>query len=118
MEQTHPELRTKEDKHIRYTDTLFTEQERGVSIKAQPVTLVLPDCKGKHYLMNVMDTPGNYDHYQKDTNCQVSIMHVWIIKDIFFRTDIGGKKLGNTFIISSQIRHLFLCMFWQRLYQN
>ena len=68
MEQTHPELRTKEDKHIRYTDTLFTEQERGVSIKAQPVTLVLPDCKGKHYLMNVMDTPGKCkycDHYQK-----------------------------------------------------
>lgn len=59
MEQTHPELRSKDDKPLRYTDILFTEQERGVSIKAQPITLVLPDCKGKHYLMNVMDTPGH-----------------------------------------------------------
>ena len=37
---------------------LFCFVQRGVSIKAQPVTLVLPDCKGKHFLMNVMDTPG------------------------------------------------------------
>ncbi|XP_033639605.1 116 kDa U5 small nuclear ribonucleoprotein component-like [Asterias rubens] len=59
MEQTHPELQAKEDGGIRYTDTLFTEQERGVSIKAQPVTLVMPDSKGKHYLMNIMDTPGH-----------------------------------------------------------
>lgn len=33
MQQTHPDLQTKDDKPIRYTDTLFTEQERGVSIK-------------------------------------------------------------------------------------
>ena len=38
MQQTHPDLRTKDDKPVRYTDTLFTEQERGVSIK---VTLKL-----------------------------------------------------------------------------
>ena len=44
---------------IRYTDTLFTEQQRGVSTKAVPVTLVLPDIKSKSYLMNVFDTPGH-----------------------------------------------------------
>lgn len=59
MQQTHPELRVKDDKPIRYTDTLFTEQERGVSIKAVPVTLVLQDVKNKSYLMNIMDTPGH-----------------------------------------------------------
>ena len=26
MQQTHPDLDTKEDKPLRYTDTLFTEQ--------------------------------------------------------------------------------------------
>jgi U5 small nuclear ribonucleoprotein component len=26
MQQTHPDLMTKEDKPLRYTDTLFTEQ--------------------------------------------------------------------------------------------
>lgn len=34
--------------------------KRGVSIKATPVTFVLPDLKGKSYLMNVFDTPGKF----------------------------------------------------------
>lgn len=60
MEQTHPEVRTKDfTKDLRYTDTLFTEQERGVSIKSQPITLVLPDIKGKSFLCNIFDTPGH-----------------------------------------------------------
>ena len=57
--QTHPDLQTKEDKALRYTDTLFTEQERGVSIKSMPVTLVTQDVKGKSFLLNAFDTPGH-----------------------------------------------------------
>merc|ERR550539_1826976 len=59
IHQTHPDLQSKEDKALRYTDTLFTEQERGVSIKAMPVTLVTQDVKGKSFLLNVFDTPGH-----------------------------------------------------------
>ena len=59
MEQTHPDIVTSSDKPSRYTDTLFTEQERGVSIKAMPVSLVCPNVKGKSFLMNVFDTPGH-----------------------------------------------------------
>jgi U5 small nuclear ribonucleoprotein component len=59
MQQTHPELQSKEDKPLRYTDTLFTEQERGVSIKAMPITLVSQDVKGKSFLVNLFDTPGH-----------------------------------------------------------
>jgi 116 kDa U5 small nuclear ribonucleoprotein component len=59
VRQTHPQFRDMEERNLRYTDTLFTEQERGVSIKATPVTLVLQDVKEKSYLMNVFDTPGH-----------------------------------------------------------
>ena len=59
MQQTHPDLQTKDDKPVRYTDTLFTEQGRGVSIKAMPVSLVCQDVRGKSFLMNVFDTPGH-----------------------------------------------------------
>lgn len=59
VRQTHPQFQTMEEKNLRYTDTLFTEQERGVSIKSTPITLVLPDIKSKSYLMNVFDTPGH-----------------------------------------------------------
>lgn len=58
IRQTHPQFDTTEERTLRYTDTLFTEQERGVSIKATPITLVLPDVKHKSYLMNIFDTPG------------------------------------------------------------
>ncbi len=59
VQQTHPDLQSKDDKPLRYTDTLFTEQERGVSIKSMPVTLVTQDVKGKSFLLNAFDTPGH-----------------------------------------------------------
>lgn len=52
---------------FRYTDTLFTEQQRGVSTKAVPVTLVLSDVKSKSYLMNVFDTPGHVNFSDEAT---------------------------------------------------
>lgn len=59
MEQTHPDIEGGYDTDMRYTDILFTEQERGVSTKSTPVTLVLPDTRNKSYLINVFDTPGH-----------------------------------------------------------
>ena len=38
---------------------MYTEQERGVSIKSTPITVVMQDLKSKSYLMNVYDTPGH-----------------------------------------------------------
>ena len=37
----------------------FPNIQRGVSIKSQPVTLILPDVRNKSFLMNVFDTPGH-----------------------------------------------------------
>lgn len=67
IRQTHPQFDSTEERALRYTDTLFTEQERGVSIKAMPVTLVLPDCKNKSYLMNIFDTPGHVNFSDEAT---------------------------------------------------
>ncbi|TID17159.1 1 U5 small nuclear ribonucleo protein component [Venturia nashicola] len=49
----------KRQEQLRYTDTHFLERERGVSIKAAPMSLVLQSTKGKSHLFNVMDTPGH-----------------------------------------------------------
>ncbi|CAG4927566.1 unnamed protein product [Colias eurytheme] len=60
MRQTHPDTINNDTTiPMRYTDTLFVEQERGVSIKSMPVTLLLKDIKGKSHLLNIMDTPGH-----------------------------------------------------------
>ncbi|KAH7025399.1 P-loop containing nucleoside triphosphate hydrolase protein [Macrophomina phaseolina] len=47
------------DEQLRYTDTHTLERERGVSIKAGPMSLVLQSSKGKSHLVNVLDTPGH-----------------------------------------------------------
>ncbi|XP_067003308.1 116 kDa U5 small nuclear ribonucleoprotein component [Anabrus simplex] len=70
MQQTHPGLRSTEERSLRYTDTLFTEQERGVGIKAIPVTLVLPDVRNKSYLLNIFDTPGHVNFSDEVTAAQ------------------------------------------------
>ncbi|KAH8899225.1 P-loop containing nucleoside triphosphate hydrolase protein [Thozetella sp. PMI_491] len=49
------------DEQLRYTDVHVLERDRGVSIKAAPVSLVLPSTKGKSHLVNVIDTPGHVD---------------------------------------------------------
>jgi len=61
VEQTHtvewgPESA---ERAIRYTDMMYTEQERQMSIKNTPMTLVLPDSKDKSFLVNLMDCPGH-----------------------------------------------------------
>eukprot|EP00891_Asterochloris_glomerata_P001190 jgi/Astpho2/1190/e_gw1.00022.32.1_t len=61
VEQTHDlkyEWRSNE-RPMRYTDTRVDEQERGISLKMMPMSLVLPGSTGKHYLVNLLDTPGH-----------------------------------------------------------
>jgi len=46
-------------KDVRYTDSRQDEQDRGISVKASSMSLVLQDSKDKSYLFHVMDTPGH-----------------------------------------------------------
>eukprot|EP00916_Digyalum_oweni_P002618 GHVL01004752.1.p1 GENE.GHVL01004752.1~~GHVL01004752.1.p1 ORF type:complete len:970 (-),score=170.39 GHVL01004752.1:228-2759(-) len=47
------------NKEYRYLDSRVDEQERGLSIKASPISLVLQDTLDKSYLIHMMDTPGH-----------------------------------------------------------
>ncbi|KAI1497178.1 P-loop containing nucleoside triphosphate hydrolase protein [Biscogniauxia marginata] len=49
----------KRDEQLRYTDTHILERERGLSVKASPMSLVLQSTKGKSHLFNMIDTPGH-----------------------------------------------------------
>jgi len=44
---------------LRYTDTRVDEQKRKLSIKAVPMTLLMPSASGKSYALNLIDTPGH-----------------------------------------------------------
>ena len=43
----------------RFTDNHPLERTRQLSIKSAPVSIVLPDLKGKSYAINLIDTPGH-----------------------------------------------------------
>ena len=63
VEQTHalgPEF-LNPDGTLRFTDTRLDEQERGISLKMVPMSLVLQSSTGKSFLMNLIDTPGAVD---------------------------------------------------------
>ncbi|XP_077296150.1 116 kDa U5 small nuclear ribonucleoprotein component [Arctopsyche grandis] len=66
VRQTHPGLNTVEH-GLRYADTLLVEQERGVSVKSIPVSLLLKDIRSKSYLMNIIDTPGHVNFSDEAT---------------------------------------------------
>lgn len=46
-------------KDIRFADTRKDEQDRELSIKSTPISLVLENIKDKSYLINVLDCPGH-----------------------------------------------------------
>jgi U5 small nuclear ribonucleoprotein component len=66
VQQTHLK-KWRLDKDIRYTDYRVDEQQRGVSIKAVPMTLLLPNSKDKSYLFNIFDTPGHVNFSDEAT---------------------------------------------------
>ena len=60
VEQTHEvrhEWRNNE-RPMRFTDTRLDEQQRAVSLKMVPMSLLLESSTGKSLLMNLIDTPG------------------------------------------------------------
>ncbi|CAN4103624.1 unnamed protein product [Withania somnifera] len=61
VEQTHhiSTFDQNSEKHMRYTDTRIDEEERRISIKSIPMSLVLEDSNSKSYLCNIMDAPGH-----------------------------------------------------------
>lgn len=58
VEETHPKLK-KLTRNLRYTDIRFDEQDRGLSIKSSPMSLVLQNLQDKSFLFHILDTPGH-----------------------------------------------------------
>lgn len=61
VEQTHV-VRHQDrsnERTMRFTDTRMDEQEREISVKAVPMSLVHQGSSGKSYLLNLIDSPGH-----------------------------------------------------------
>lgn len=100
---------------------LFTEQERQLSIKSSPMSFILPDSRGKSFLVNVMDTPGHVNFIDEVTAaCRLSdgvAVIVDAVDGVMLNTERAIKqaamaKVPVTLIINKIDRFVFFCFFY------
>lgn len=62
------------DQLPRYLDSLKLEQERGISLRAKPICLLLEDSKtGASYAVNLIDCPGHAD-FREEVGISLSLL--------------------------------------------
>jgi U5 small nuclear ribonucleoprotein component len=104
----------------RYTDTRLDERERGISTKSMALSYMLPDSRGKSYLINLIDTPGHVNFRdESDVACRISDGVVVVVDCVAGFTEclkqqirslitVGGIDASNLVLVLSQLDRLIL----------
>ncbi len=83
----------KRDEQLRYTDTSFVERERGLSVKASPMSLVLQSTKGKSHLFNIIDTPGHVNFVDEVAAALRLVDGVALIVDVVEGVQVNTEQI-------------------------
>ncbi|KAF4463921.1 elongation factor 2 [Fusarium albosuccineum] len=83
----------KRDEQLRYTDVHVLERERGLSIKAAPMSLVLPSTKGKSHLINLIDTPGHVNFVDEVAASFRLVDGVCLVVDVVEGVQINTEQI-------------------------
>ncbi|OLN82861.1 Pre-mRNA-splicing factor cwf10 [Colletotrichum chlorophyti] len=83
----------KRDEQLRYTDVHVVERERGVSIKASPMSLVLQSSKGKSHLVNILDTPGHVNFVDEVAASLRLVDGVCLVVDVVEGVQVNTEQI-------------------------
>ncbi|CAI9724922.1 translation factor Guf1, mitochondrial-like isoform X1 [Octopus vulgaris] len=86
---------TKDNKQV--LDKLQIERERGITVKAQTVSLV-HTYKGKQYLLNLIDTPGHVDFQYEVSRSMSACQGVLLLVDA--NHGVQAQTVANYYLAS------------------
>ncbi|ROW18356.1 hypothetical protein VPNG_00516 [Cytospora leucostoma] len=81
------------DEQMRYTDVHVIERDRGLSVKASPMSLVLQSTKGKSHLVNVIDTPGHVDFVDEVAASLRLVDGVCLVVDVVEGVQVNAEQI-------------------------
>ncbi|KAK5240608.1 hypothetical protein LTR40_013720, partial [Exophiala xenobiotica] len=81
------------DEQLRYTDTHFLERERGVSIKAAPISLVMQGTRGKSHILNIIDTPGHVNFVDEVASSLRLVDGVVLVVDVVEGVQVNTEQV-------------------------
>ena len=83
----------KRDAQLRYTDVHILERERGISIKAAPMSLIMQGTRGKSHLLNILDTPGHVNFVDEVAASLRLVDGVVLVVDVVEGVQINTEQI-------------------------
>lgn len=93
QERLDKRIGRRRDEQLRYTDTHFLERERGVSLKAAPISLVMQGTRGKSHILNVIDTPGHVNFVDEVASSLRLVDGVVLVVDVVEGVQINTQQV-------------------------